>query len=64
MRKQELLIIGTILLGMAFSCTTQQKEQPLVEPYAEGKPYTRWWWFASEIQNEDIKYQLEWLKEN
>ena len=64
MRKQELLIIWAILLGMTFSCTIQQKEQPLVDPYAEGKPYTRWWWFASEIQNEDIKYQLEWLKEN
>ncbi len=34
-----------------------------MEPYAEGKPYTRWWWFASEIQKEDVKYQLEWLKE-
>ena len=47
------------------SCTpNQQAVQTTVEPYAEGKPYTRWWWFASEIQNEDIKYQLEWLKEN
>ncbi len=27
-----------------------------------GKPYTRWWWFASEISREDVKNQLEWLK--
>ena len=28
------------------------------------KPYTRYWWFASEIKNEDIKFNLDWLKEN
>jgi hypothetical protein len=28
------------------------------------KPYTRWWWFASEIDTVDIKYQLDWLKKN
>lgn len=31
--------------------------------YATAKPYTRWWWFASEIQKEDIIRQLDWLKE-
>ena len=63
MRKN--LFILTTLLSFMLSCTpNQQAVQTTVEPYAEGKPYTRWWWFASEIQNEDIKYQLEWLKEN
>ena len=33
-------------------------------PYSSGKPYTRWWWFASIIKNEDIKDQLDWLKKN
>jgi len=28
------------------------------------KPYTRWWWFASIIKEEDIKSQLDWLKKN
>lgn len=28
------------------------------------KPYTRYWWFASEIQKEDVKYNLDWLKNN
>lgn len=52
-------------MGMTFSCTENKKETKTInEPYAEGKPYTRWWWFASEIHNEDVKYQLEWLKEN
>ncbi len=26
------------------------------------KPYTRWWWFATEIKREDISYQLDWFK--
>ncbi len=28
------------------------------------KPYARYWWFASEIKEEDVKYNLDWLKEN
>jgi hypothetical protein len=34
-----------------------------VLPYHSGKPYTRWWWFASVIRSEDILDQLKWLKE-
>ncbi len=32
--------------------------------YKESKPYTRWWWFSNEIRKDDIRYQLDWLKEN
>jgi len=28
------------------------------------RPYTRYWWFASEIKKEDIRYNLDWLKTN
>ena len=28
------------------------------------KPYTRYWWFASEIKKEDVKFNLDWLKQN
>jgi len=28
------------------------------------KPYTRYWWFASMIQEEDIRFNLDWLKAN
>lgn len=28
------------------------------------KPYARYWWFASEIKKEDVRYNLNWLKEN
>ncbi len=28
------------------------------------KPYARYWWFASEIKKEDIRFNLDWLKQN
>jgi len=31
--------------------------------YPSSKPFTRWWWFATKIKKEDIKYQLDWAKE-
>ena len=30
--------------------------------YSSYKPYTRWWWFASNIDTVDVKDQLNWLK--
>jgi len=32
--------------------------------YKSSKPYTRWWWFSGEIKEEDIRFQLDWLKKN
>ena len=34
----KLIITICLLLGTMFSCTTQQGEKALTEPYAEGKP--------------------------
>ena len=31
--------------------------------YKSGKPYTRWWWFATQIRKEDIAADLDWLKQ-
>ncbi|MEP6794193.1 MAG: hypothetical protein ABJB16_07695, partial [Saprospiraceae bacterium] len=31
--------------------------------YSTSKPCTRWWWFATQINKKDIKYQLDWMKE-
>jgi hypothetical protein len=30
--------------------------------YKSGKPYTRWWWFATQIKKEDIAAELDWVK--
>src|SRR4030095_1367701 len=35
----------------------------VVTYYPSSKPCTRWWWFATEIQKKDVKYQLDWMKE-
>lgn len=31
---------------------------------SDSRPYARYWWFASMIKKEDVKYNLDWLKEN
>ncbi|HJW28659.1 MAG TPA: glycosyl hydrolase [Saprospiraceae bacterium] len=31
--------------------------------YPNSKPCTRWWWFATKIKKEDIRYQLNWMKQ-
>ena len=40
------------------------EEPEVVQFYPSAKPCTRWWWFATEIKKPDIKYQLDWAKEN
>jgi len=41
------------------------RRAPLPDPYASSsRPYTRWWWFASEIQEADVRAELDWLKAN
>ena len=37
------------------------EETPL---YSSCKPYTRWWWFSSEIDKNDVRDQLVWLKDH
>ena len=61
---KKFFLYGLLSLGI-FSCTTTERPKDTSEKtiYADGKPYTRWWWFASEIDTADVKYQLEWLKQ-
>ena len=35
-----------------------------IEFYKDSKPYTRWWWFASEIDKRSVADNLIWLKNN
>jgi hypothetical protein len=32
--------------------------------YPDSRPYTRWWWFSSEIDPADVRDQLVWLKDH
>lgn len=31
--------------------------------YRDGRPYTRWWWFAGSVTEEGIRLQLRWLQQ-
>ena len=62
-----------LCLGLLQACSdeptgpdsTPDPEPPVVEAfYPSAKPCTRWWWFATEIKKPDVKYQLDWAKEN
>ena len=55
-------IVGAIFLT---NCAeeTEKSTSNTNHYFKSSKPYTRWWWFASLIQKEDIKHQLDWAKE-
>jgi hypothetical protein len=36
----------------------------MLQPHDSPKPYTRWWWFNGPIRKPDVRYQLDWLKQN
>ncbi len=39
-------------------------QAPTQKFYPTSKPATRWWWFATQIKPADVKYQLDWAKQN
>jgi hypothetical protein len=54
-----------LLLSDPTDLTAQKKEAPSPTPSAlSPKPYARYWWFASMIKEEDVRYNLNWLKDN
>ena len=62
-----LLAIGSFLFMTLSSCkkdTASTDGSEVLTFYPSSKPCTRWWWFATEIKKPDIKYQLDWAKEN
>ena len=64
--------LQTILAFGAFffvfiGCTSTPKEPAQIEPeplYSSFKPYTRWWWFSSNIDKKDVRDQLVWLRDH
>lgn len=57
-------------MALSFSACTnntpKETTQTKIEPdfYASYKPYTRWWWFSSDIDNRDVLDQLVWLRDH
>jgi glycosyl hydrolase family 106( putative alpha-L-rhamnosidase) len=52
-----------ITLSGCKQASTQAEVDGAITFYPSSKPCTRWWWFATEIRKQDIKYQLNWAKE-
>ncbi|MCX6305269.1 MAG: glycosyl hydrolase [Bacteroidetes bacterium] len=57
MKKTTFLLLTLVLITIAGNAQHSA-------PYQSCKPYTRWWWFAGIIRNEDVRDQLNWLKSN
>ncbi|MBR1926865.1 MAG: hypothetical protein IJ840_03810, partial [Bacteroidales bacterium] len=62
---KRLALILTAALAALVSCETKApKEATEAFLYSNHKPYTRWWWFSSEIDKKDVRDQLIWLKDH
>jgi hypothetical protein len=67
-RVQPIFLLLWVAMTLA-ACTPQSQQSPsALSPatayYPTSKPCTRWWWFATEIKKPDIKYQLDWVRQN
>jgi len=67
------LILILVLLLPAYSQTTDAELKMSdnsetgfsnSQPYRDSRPWTRWWWFAAEIDKASIADNLTWLKNN
>lgn len=63
------LLLALILFSLSLSSCVEKKATPDTEAGSDpfeltSRPYIRYWWFASTIKKEDIRYNLNWLKEN
>ncbi len=61
-----LLLICSLFFMTQIGCksSTNTNGSEILEYYPSTKPCTRWWWFATKIKKSDVKYQLDWAKEN
>jgi hypothetical protein len=60
-----LLTILAVILCETHAAYAQRRVQASPNPFlSTSKPFTRWWWFASIIKEEDVRANLSWLKSN
>ncbi|MBL0174039.1 MAG: hypothetical protein IPP94_02035 [Ignavibacteria bacterium] len=58
MTTRRLLLLVVVLLS---SAAAQQRDGVVPREYAQ-RPLTRWWWFASVIDTNDVAAQLDWVE--
>ena len=57
------LLIVLLIVTSTGSLSAQKKEKSQSQsPELSSKPYARYWWFASKIKEEDVRFNLDWLK--
>ena len=57
------LIALSLLLLTACNQPAKPTKDSNMKTFAmSSKPYARYWWFASMIKEEDVRYNLDWLK--
>jgi hypothetical protein len=56
------IILAVLLCGLLAAGCVRAGEGKT--HYASSKPLTRWWWFARLIKEEDVRYNLDWVKKN
>ena len=64
MKKASFLILALAGALLSFQACSGGGSPAAGRLYDSGKPYTRWWWFSSEIDKTDVRDQLVWLKEH
>lgn len=62
MEKLAFVIIMLIAVFSPDSFGQNLKSDPRHNDFVQSKPYARYWWFASIIKEEDVRYNLDWLK--
>jgi len=58
------IIFAAVFISMASCGDKTDTSSSNDDLYYSCKPYTRWWWFSSEIDTNDVRDQLIWLKDN
>jgi len=65
MKNVKFSVFGVILMLLVLSNTGPnaiRNEPGGNDFYPSTKPLARWWWFATKIEEVDVKYQLDWAK--
>ena len=60
MKKITLIFLAALMTA----CASSSGDGVEGQLYGNHKPYTRWWWFSSEIDKNDVRDQLVWLKDH
>jgi hypothetical protein len=62
MNLTKLLIVLLIVISAGNLSAQKKAVSQSQSPELSSKPYARYWWFASKIKEEDVRFNLDWLK--